>query len=233
MKYKKYDKKLEYSYVLGVSPVLDLLNYKSEIIREIFLNKAIDEKLADKIIDLCKKKNIRFEFNTIYFEKLSFKENTYALAIIDKYESKLSNCNHLVLINPSNLGNLGTIMRSMVAFNVSNLALIKPSTDFLDPKVISSSMGSVFRVNVVYFDSFHDYIRSLSSHNMYFFDANGEKELKEVDFKKPFSLVFGNEGHGFESLSIKSAETIFIKQNKELDSLNLAQAVSIALYLTS
>ena len=51
---------------------------------------------------------------------------------------------HLVLVNPEDGGNLGTMIRTALAFDIHDVAIIRPADDVFDPKVIRSSMGSIF-----------------------------------------------------------------------------------------
>ena len=57
---------------------------------------------------------------------------------------ELDDANHVVLVNPGDMGNMGTIIRTMLGFNYSNLAIIKPGVDVFDPRVIRASMGALF-----------------------------------------------------------------------------------------
>lgn len=59
---------------------------------------------------------------------------------------ELNNANHVVLVNPGILGNMGTIIRTMLGFNYTNLAIIRPG-DVFDPRVVRASMGALFNIN--------------------------------------------------------------------------------------
>ena len=94
------------------------------------------------------KESIQVEVNDKLINKISGAENVYAVGVFQKYETQLSNEeNHLMLVDPSDMGNLGTIIRTMIGFDYKNLALIKPAVDIFNPKVIRASMGSVFQIN--------------------------------------------------------------------------------------
>lgn len=56
--------------------------------------------------------------NTI--NKLAKKDNCFAIAIIKKYTMDLEDANHVVLVNPGDMGNMGTIIRTMLGFNYTN-----------------------------------------------------------------------------------------------------------------
>lgn len=226
---KTYKKDFRFSYAIGVSPTLELAQTFPEKIQRIMINKNSigKNKGVFQIQEICRKKNIRWE----KVDNITEAENCYALAIFNKYKSTLSPGNHLVLINPSDKGNLGTIIRTMVAFNVFDLAIIKPGIDIFDPKVIRASMGSIFKINFQYFDSFTQY-QAKFNNSFYPFMTNGKYLLPEVKYQTPFSLIFGNEGQGLGQEFLNIGQSIKIPQNNQVDSLNLAIAVGIGLCST-
>ena len=58
------------------------------------------------------------------------------------------------------MGNLGTIIRSSLGFGIKNIALIGNNIDYLDPKVIRASMGAIFKMNIVRFETLEDYLKN-------------------------------------------------------------------------
>lgn len=230
---KPYNKKLDISYSIGVSPTIELLEQRpKDVIRVILSPKGTQNKGITKILDICNKRNIPFESDQRSTERLSGSENTYAIGAFRKYESKLNqDKNHIVLVNPSDMGNLGTICRTMLAFDITNLAIIKPGVDIFDPKVIRSSMGSIFGINFEYFSSFEEY-QSKFKHNVYSFMSDGNTLLDKAVFTNPYSLVFGNEGEGLDQKYKELGESIKIPQSTKVDSFNLSIAVGIALNKT-
>jgi RNA methyltransferase, TrmH family len=235
MKVKKYSKKYNYSYFLGAYPILDLIKTKkTRIFRILLKEEGLKSEGIDEILKFAEEEKIPFEVNYRLIEKIAFKENTYVIAFFEKYECELEEKeNHVVLVNPSNMGNLGTIVRTMVAFGFKNLALVKPAADIFDPKVVRSAMGALFYINFKYFDSFEEYVENSKGHDIYPFMLDGGENIEKVVFKKPFSLVFGNEGSGLSSEFKKYGKSIYIPQSKDVDSLNLSMSVGIALYASS
>ena len=144
---------------------------------------------------------------------------------------KLEDDHHIVLVNPSNMGNLGTIIRSCLGFNINNIAIIKPGVDIFDPKVIRSSMGSIFSCNIRYYDSFNDYIKEFPNHQIFTFMLQAKNSLQETSFpqNEKCSLVLGNESSGLD-LSFLNENSIIIRHSSLIDSLNLPSSVAISLY---
>lgn len=231
-KIKRYNKKFEFSYSYGTYPTIDLLKFKPESVQIVYLKeRGVGADGIDEIIELCDKNNIKYDFNSKLIDRVSIKENTYALGVFEKYEMELDKeANHVVLVNPSNIGNLGTIIRSMRGFEYRNLAIIKPAVDIFDPLVIRSAMGAFFQINIKYFESIDEYRKEYNDHNFYPFMLGGSIDINEIEYKNPHCLVFGNEGAGLDLAYKEYGQSVYINHSKDIDSLNLSVAVSIALF---
>jgi TrmH family RNA methyltransferase len=231
-KLKRYQKKFNFSYAFGAYPVLDLLKFQKEKVLKVFVKReGLSSDGINEIIEICKRESIPFEENNFVIDKVAYKENTYVVAVFEKYEEELEmDNNHIVLVNPSNTGNLGTIIRTMVGFGFKNLAIIKPGVDIFDPMVVRSTMGALFRVHFKYFESIRAYTEAYKGHNMYPFMLDGGKNILDVEFKEPFSFIQGNEGKGLDSSYKDLGESIYIPHSDEIDSLNLSVATSIGMW---
>lgn len=231
VKLREYKKDFEYSYCFGVFPTIELLTYQPDKILKVLLSsRGPKNSGVTKIKDYCTKHKIPTETADNLVNKLASSENAYAIGVFQKYKNQLDqNENHLVLVNPQDTGNLGTITRTMVGFNIYDLAIIRPAVDIYNPKTIRASMGAIFQIRFTYFDNFSQY-QQANKHNLYPFMTDGKIDLEQLTFQKPYALIFGSESAGLDA-SFKSIGTsIEIPQNKNIDSLNLSSAVSIALY---
>lgn len=231
-KLKRYQKKYVFSYAFGAYPVLDLLKFQKEkVLKVIVKTEGLESDGISEIAGICGKGNIPFEENSHLIEKIAYKENTYVIGVFEKYEEELEKeKNHIVLVNPSNAGNLGTIIRTMVGFGFKNLAIIKPGVDIFDPMVVRSTMGALFRVHFKYFESLKGYTDSFKGHSFYPFMLDGAKNILDVDFKEPFSFIQGNEGKGLDVSFKDLGQSIYIPHSDEIDSLNLSVATSIGMW---
>ena len=231
---KKYRKNFDYSYTLGIFPTIELLKHKGESVLRILISSSGEENRGvSEIIEICKNKAIRFEVNDKLINRLSPKEKCYAIGIFEKFQTPLRNgANHLVLVNPENMGNLGTIARTMLGFGVSDLGIISPAADMFDPRAIRSSMGATFQISFQYFNSIHDYMQAFGN-NLYTFMTNGKTQLDKVDFREPCSIIFGNESSGLPDEYLDFGTSVNIPHGKNIDSLNLSIAVGIGLYATT
>ena len=230
---KKYKKSDLESYTLGTTLTLELLNKKLEYVKRVYIHSKQEENDAyNKIIKICNDNKIEVIYSDKIINTLSDKENCYIIGVFQKYEMELqSDTNHIVLVNPSNMGNLGTIIRSAVGFNIHDLVIIRPGVDSFDPKVIRSSMGAIFNINIKYFDSFGDYFKLFNDRNFYPFMLKAKISLQEIKKEdKKYSLIFGNEGAGLPDEFLEVGTPVIIRHTKDIDSLNLDNAVAIALY---
>ena len=231
MQLKRYKKNFDYSYSFGIFPTLELLTHRSEeVIRVVAHSKGEISDGVAEIRSRCEALNIPFEVNDKLVNKLAHKGNVYVFAAFEKYEMTLQGgANHLLLVNPSDMGNLGTIIRTMLGFGVRDLALLRPAADLFNPHVVRASMGAVFALNAHYFEDLEAY-RNAFRHPLYPFMLNAERNLQEVAFASPFTLVFGPEGPGLPENYREVGPSVLIPQDALVESLNLAVAVGIALY---
>ena len=143
MKIKTYHKDFDYTYTLGVFETIELLENKPELVMRVYLKSNSYQNKGVKIIEnLCQQNKIELIESDNTIQKLSKKDNCFAIAIIKKYEMTLQEGNHVVLVNPGDMGNMGTIMRTMLGFNYYNLAIIRPGVDVFDPRVLRASMAT-------------------------------------------------------------------------------------------
>lgn len=229
---KTYQKNADYSYTLGVFPTIQLLKTKPEIITRIIVSSMGEKNSGIPIIyELCEKYGIEIEINDKIINKLSKKGNCFAIAVFNKYSTELEDTNHVVLVNPGDMGNMGTIIRTMLGFNYKNLAIIRPGVDVFDPKVIRASMGAIFDLNIQYFDTFEEYYQQYKTHDMYPLMLKGAKNIHQIELnpEKKHSVIFGNESSGLPDEYLNYGQSVFIPHSNYIDSLNLSMALGITL----
>jgi len=138
----------------------------------------------------------------------------------------------LILDNIQDPGNLGTIIRSSVAFDIDTIVLSPNTVDIYNPKVIRSTQGMIFYTNIITL-KLKEFIDEIKTKNYTIFGTNvrNGKNIKEITLPKKFALVLGNEGQGV-SKEIESLcdDNIYIKMSSKCESLNVSVATSILLY---
>ena len=151
--------------------------------------------------------------------------------VFEKWQSDLEpQAPHVVLHHPMDEGNLGSIQRTLLGLGVRDLAVIRPSADPFDPKVVRAAMGAVFGLRVRLYDDFEQYRAAYPGHHLYPFMLDGSTRLEEAQILRPFALVFGNEGSGLPAAFAQMGQAVRIPHNDLIDSLNLSVAVAIGAY---
>lgn len=232
LKLTKYNKNNDYSYTFGIFPTFELVKYRAERVIKIILSSKL--KISEDVknlLGLCERKNIKIEYDDRVINRVADKENCFVVGVFEKYETKFDITDrNLVLFNPSDMGNMGTIMRTMLGFGINNLIIIKPAVDHFNPKVIRASMGAIFSLNILEFDSIDSYLER-SKNKKYFFMLKGNNILGKFEIKdKKYDLIFGNEASGLPENLLNYDESVVIKHTNKIDSLNLPISIGIALY---
>lgn len=234
-KLEPYSKKSSYSYALGAFPCLSLLESHPESVQRLLLHPAgAENEGVIKLRARCAELGIREEFAERVLKRESKKDNCFAGLVFEKFESTLDPaCCHAVLCQISDSGNVGTALRSLLGFGIHDVALVRPCVDVFDPHVLRASMGAFYKMRVRTLDSFEEYRASYPDRPLYPFMLDGAKTLDEVAAaaKPPFTLIFGNEAAGLPAQFAKMGQSVFIPQSNEIDSLNLAVAVSVGSYV--
>ena len=142
----------------------------------------------------------------------------------------------LVLENIQDPGNLGTMLRSGEGAGVTGVILSKGSADIYNPKVIRSTMGSIFRVPFIYVEDVPSLVKDLSKKGVHTYAAHlkGEKNYDEFDYTQPTAFLIGNEGNGLTKETADAAETyVLIPMKGEVESMNAATSSAILTFEAS
>ena len=233
-----YKSSLDYSYAPGVFPAMECMLRRPENVRRLLVHSsAAGREGVEKLVSLAGRHGIRVEEADRALARISGKENCFAAAVFEKFtDEPAPDRPHVVLHQPGDSGNVGTIMRTALGLGLQDLVLIRPCTDPFDPKTVRASMGSLFGLRIRMYDSFGDYRNSYPEHALYPFMLDASLPLREVirgEIPAKYSLVFGNEGSGLPAEFAGPGQPVRIESNDQVDSLNLAIAAGIAMYAFS
>lgn len=231
---KKYRKKASYSYSFGSFPTFELLQNRPETAEMVILHSDANAEIRNMLKQECTKAGIKIISDDRQAEKLRDKENCVVIGVFRKYHCRLfHNADHVVLVNPGDMGNLGTIIRSCAGFGITDLAIIEPAADIFHPRVVRASMGAIFKMNFTCFPSFSQYYEEYGGEREnYPFMLNGEYPLGTFAHpgSRPYSLIFGNEARGLDASYLNVGKSVVIPHTRSIDSLNLSVAAGIGLY---
>ena len=138
----------------------------------------------------------------------------------------------LLLDDLQDPGNLGTIIRSSVAFGVDTIVLSSNTVDLYNDKVIRASEGMIFNINIIKRDLF-EVIDELKNNNyvIYGTKVDGGVNLSDVNKSSKYALIMGNEGNGVKKEILDLCDSyIYIPMDSKCESLNVGVATSIILY---
>lgn len=234
-RWRSYRKSDAHSYALGPYPAFRLLETAPERCLQVLLSENFRDE--EKVRALCARYSIPLEIAPRAITRIS--AQPLRMAAVFRKEAREAEADTQVLLDRvEDMGNLGTIMRCMLAFGVKNLCLIGPCCDHFDPRVIRSSMGAFFQMNISAFASFDAWQERFPGRRAAaLMLAEEARELRpalsamSAEELKSLSLIFGNEGSGLgEEYMRPDILPLIIPQSSEVDSLNLAEAAGIALY---
>lgn len=137
----------------------------------------------------------------------------------------------LVLDRIQDPGNLGTMIRSALAFGFFDIVISEDTVDLYNEKVVRSSEGMLFNINVIRKD-LEIFLKEIKSeYQILATDVKNGENIKQISVSNKVALIIGNEGQGVQE-KIKNYSNKFIKIpiNKNCESLNAGVAASILMY---
>ena len=139
----------------------------------------------------------------------------------------------LVLEDTADPGNLGTIMRTAEAAGVTGVIMGKGTVDIFNPKVVRSTMGSIFRLPFAYEEDLKETIKELKKQGISFYATHlkGEKSYKDIKYSDRSAILVGNEARGLSYDVADLADTyVLIPMQGKVESLNAAVAAALMMY---
>ena len=197
--------------------------YKNKILKEIILEEGTD-------IDIDVPKSYVTSSVLKYISELD--NPSKIMGICKKINKKNIGNKILILDGIQDPGNLGTIIRSSVAFNIDTIVLSKDCVDLYNCKVLRATQGMIFNINIIEIDLL-ELVSNLkkNGYKVYGTKVNGGKSLKNVERSEKFAIIMGNEGRGVSSSILNlCSDYIYIDMNEKCESLNVGVATSIILY---
>ena len=139
---------------------------------------------------------------------------------------------YLVLDGMQDPGNVGTIIRTAEAVGATAVLLSRTSADPFSPKVVRSTMGTIFRVRIEISDDLPDTLRRLKKEGVRIFGTHlSGTEFYDADLTCPLAFLIGNEGNGLTDEVAAEADFLLrIPMEGEVESLNAAVSGSVVAY---
>ena len=139
----------------------------------------------------------------------------------------------LILEDTADPGNLGTIIRTAEAAGVTGVIMGKGTVDIFNPKVVRSTMGSIFRLPFAYVDDLKSVIIGLKRDGISFYATHlmGKESYRDISYSDKAGILIGNEARGLSDEIANLADTyVIIPMQGKVESLNAAVAAALMMY---
>lgn len=228
-----------------IKEICKLINDKSyrkernEFVIEGFhlLEMALEDKLVKAIFSLEPIKNIdekitNYIVSEDILKKISTQKNPQGVVAICsmRKEKEISHNNVLYLDEVSDPGNLGTLLRTALAFSFKDVILSKGSVSLYNEKTISSSQGAIFRLNIISGDEQNLIDLKEKGYKILATEIKGSVELKNIKKSDKQVLILGNEAHGVNEKILNLADERIRIDINEIESLNVAICGAIMMH---
>lgn len=208
-------------------------------IHTVFVSESFfEQKEHKKLLDGIKKVEI------VTDEVLKFMSDTQTpqgiLALAKQYTWTLEDMfpegmqSHLMILETiQDPGNLGTILRAGEGAGITGVIMNAETADIYNPKVIRSTMGSVFRVPFLYAEDLHEILSQLKQRGIRLFAAHldGRNDYDQESYTGPVGFLIGNEANGLTKETAALADTLIkVPMLGKVESLNAAVAASVLMF---
>lgn len=157
--------------------------------------------------------------------------------VLNRNDETESGRAHLMILESlQDPGNLGTILRAGEGAGITGVVMNTETADIYNPKVIRSTMGSIYRVPFVYVEDLGETLLSIKKAGIRLCAAHlkGTKNYEEEDFTGDTGFLIGNEAVGLTEETAKLADCfVKIPMAGKVESLNAAVAASVLMFETA
>lgn len=218
--------------VEGTKMLEEAINEKAEIDTIVICEDCLEKKtIEDSLMYEIAKYECIYVSEKIFATLTEVVHPQGVLAVIKQKESHKINFDEnliVVLDNIQDPGNLGTIIRTADAAGLTQILVANNSVDAYNPKVIRSTMGAIFRVNVIEIDGVKDLKEA--GYKVIATSLQGKQNIYDIQYNK-HAIIIGNEANGVSKELIDAADIkAKIPMPGKTESLNASVAASVIIY---
>jgi TrmH family RNA methyltransferase len=236
---KKYREENQQFFVEGIKLTLEACKEGASISFLLFSDEFDYSKFTEKS-EACFEHIKSFRLSRRIFDDISDCSTPQGIiAVINRKDNSISETIGkeefflVILDEVRDPGNVGTIIRTLDAAGADGLVLLGGCADPYSPKVVRSTMGSIFRVPVYEIDDYRNFfydLKNLDAHIMVG-HTQGEDLFGWKGGSKRIALVIGNESNGVRpEIRDFSTSTVTIPMSGKTESLNAATAAGLMIY---
>lgn len=226
-KIKKYSKLLQKKYRDETNLYIVSTDHlvkealKQNLVQEIFLLKGYENRYG----------NVTYVTEPVMRKLTSLKTLPSVVAVVKKRKSNNIKGNVIMLDGLQDPGNVGTIIRSAVAFNFDTIIVGNNTVDIYNEKVLRASEGMIYNVNIMKKDLIDAILDlKLNGYKVIGTKVDNGKKIEDINCEK-YAFIVGNEGNGINNEILDMCdEYVYIDMNNKCESLNVGIASSIVMY---
>ena len=203
-----------------------------ELVAEHVMNAISDTRTPQGVVSMVKRKHYSVE-EVCGVKKASGEYTTCStLKAINEQTDNVVQPLVIALENIQDPGNLGTILRTAEGAGVTGILMSRDTVDIYNPKVVRSTMGSIFRMPFCYVENLTETIKEFGQQGYRTYCAHMQgTSFYDFDFSNPTIFCIGNEGKGLtKELMDAASYQICIPMHGKVESLNAATAATVLMY---
>ena len=230
--------------IVGKHAVLEALKNPSRKVERVFLTEDAQKKLnrENQNLNLFKKINVFYKSRK-ELDNMCGRDETAHQGLVAEVEqldeinlkeflkeTNKKNINLIALEEVTDPRNIGSIIRSAVAFNIDGIIVKERSFPSKSKLLYKSASGGAEHIKIFKVSNINTALKFLKTKEFWVsaFDSNGKKNFTQHDWSGRNVLLFGSEGYGIKDNTLKKTDYIFkIDINKNIESLNISNSVSI------
>ena len=237
VKEKKYRDETDLYLIEGIKIIKEAIDEKAIIRKIVICDECIQETDIDQRLLYTIAKYDCIYVSKKVFDLLTTVVNPQGILAVVEKPNRRADINYdedviLILDGIQDPGNLGTILRTLDSVNLKQVIVSKKTADVYNPKVVRSTMGAIFRVNVIEENDLISVLKNIRKNKFKILATSLEDStsIYETNFKKK-AIVIGNEANGVSKEIMEIADDkIKIPMIGKTESLNASVATGIILY---
>ena len=230
--------------IVGKHAVLEALKNPQRKIERVFLTEDAQKKLnrENQELNLFKKINVFFKSRK-ELDNLCGRDETAHQGLVAEVEqleeitlkefvieNKKDNCNLIALEEVTDPRNIGSIIRSAVAFNIDGIIVKERSFPAKSKLLYKSASGGTEHIKIFRVSNINTSLKFLKSKEFWVsaFDITAKKDFTKHNWKGKNILLFGSEGFGLKAKTLENSDFRFkVNMNNNIESLNISNTVSV------
>ncbi len=230
--------------IVGKHAVLEALKNPSRKIERVFLTEDAQKKLnrENQNINLFKKINVFYKSRK-ELDNLCGRDETAHQGLVAEVEQleeitlkefvlahKKKDINLIALEEVTDPRNIGSIIRSAVAFNIDGIIVKERSYPYKSKLLYKSASGGTEHIKIFRVSNINTALKFLKTKEFWIsaFDINAKKDFTKNNWKGKNVLLFGSEGFGIKAKTLENSDFTFkVKMNNNIESLNISNTVSV------